>query len=95
MEISRSQLATLLAQAAELGAKKALSETGVIKPYLKKSEAYRLYGRANVERWIQEGLVTPRKDGNDSAAWRLERIELNAIAMTSNRHTYLPVEERK
>ncbi len=94
MEITRIQLAELLTEAAEMGAKKALSEAGIIKPYLKKSEAFKLYGRSTVERWIKEQLITARKDGNDSAAWRLDRIELEAVAKASNRHTYLSVVER-
>lgn len=95
MELTKQQLANLLTEAAELGALKALAAAGTIKPYLNKSEAFRLYGRANVSRWILEGLLTPRKDGNDSAAWRLDRVELEAVAKASNRHTYLSVEERK
>lgn len=94
MEISQSQLSNLLYQAAELGAKKALAEAGVIKPYLKKSEACRMYGRASIERWIQEGLLTPIKDGEASASVRLERVQVEAIARTSNRHTYLTAKER-
>lgn len=72
-------LQRFLEQAAELGAIKALIRTGQLKPYLKKSEAFRLYKRVNVERWIDERLITPRKDGDDSAAWRIDRLELEVI----------------
>ena len=68
------QLQTLLSYAAEMGAKLALSKTGHIRPYLKKSEAFKRYGRKNVEHWIGLGLITPRKDGNHSAAWRIDRM---------------------
>ena len=95
VKVTNGQLKLLLQHAAEMGAKRALSEAGLIKPYLKKSEAYRMYGKTNVERWLQEGLVTPRKDGSDSAAWRIERNEIEAVAKASNRHTYLSVDERK
>lgn len=95
MEITVGQLSELLANAAEIGAKRALSQLGVIRPYLKKSEAFKQFGRANVERWLKEGLITPRKDGVDSAAWRLDRNELESVAKTSNRHTYLSTDERK
>lgn len=94
MEISQSQLSNLLFQAAELGAKKALSEAGVIKPYMKKSEAYRMFGRASIERWIQEGLLTPIKDGDSSSTVRLDRVQVESIARTSNRHTYLTARQR-
>lgn len=73
------QLGILLRDAAEMGAKLVLSRIGKIKPYLNKSEAFRRYGRKNIERWIDQGLITPRKDGNQSAAWRIDRIEVEAI----------------
>jgi len=57
IEIELFELRRLLTDAVELGAKKALQEAGILKPYLKKSEAYRLYGRGVVDRWIEEGLI--------------------------------------
>lgn len=77
--LTNHQLGILLRDAAEMGAKLTLSKTGKIKPYLNKSEAFRRYGRKNIERWIDQGLITPRKDGNQSAAWRIDRIEVEAI----------------
>ena len=70
------QLQKLLVDASELGAILALTKIGKIKPYLKKSEAFK---RRNVENWILGGLVTPRKDGNHSAAWRIDRIEIETV----------------
>ena len=79
MEISKMQLKSMLEDAAELGGLFALIKVGKSKPYLKKSEAFRIYGRANVERWIEQGLITPRKDGYHSAAWRIDRMEVESI----------------
>ena len=79
MDISTFQLEKIIKITAELGAVIALIRTGKLKPYLKKSEAFRLYGRSNVEHWIEEGLITPRKDGGQSASWRIDRIELESI----------------
>ncbi|WP_256009437.1 hypothetical protein [Desertivirga xinjiangensis] len=79
IEISSFHLELLLQHASEMGALCALTKVGKVKPYLKKSEAFRIYGRANVELWIERGLITPRKDGSDSAAWRIDRMELEAI----------------
>ncbi|WP_199120330.1 hypothetical protein [Pedobacter sp. ASV28] len=73
------QLSMLLRDAAEMGALLALTKAGKIRPYMSKSEAFRTYGRKNIERWIDQGLITPRKDGNHSAPWRIERIEAEAI----------------
>ena len=79
MDISTFQLEKIIKITAELGAVIALIRAGKLKPYLKKSEAFRLYGRSNVEHWIEEGLITPRKDGDQSASWRIDRIELESI----------------
>lgn len=65
---------------AEIGATAALIKSGKLKPYLKKSEAFKQYGRASVEHWLETGLLKPRKDGDHSAAWRLDRIELEIIS---------------
>lgn len=83
-----------LIDAAEIGAKKALEIAGLIKPYLKLREAQRLYGTAIVNRWIKEQLLTPVKDGNRNASVRINRIELEAIAKTCNRASYLTTDER-
>ena len=69
----------LLQAGAELGAIIALIKVGKLKPYITKAEAYRLYGRKNIERWLDEGLLTPRKDGNLSAGWRIDRLEVEII----------------
>ena len=69
----------MLQTGAELGALIALIKTGQLKPYITKAEAYRLYGRKNIERWLDEGLLTPRKDGNLSAGWRIDRLEVEII----------------
>ena len=79
LQIAPHQLRFLLEQAAAMGAQLALSRAGKLRPYLKKAEAFRLYGRNDVEHWIEEGLITPRKDGDHSACWRIERMEVEAI----------------
>lgn len=79
IELADHTLILLLQKAAELGAKQTLCRTGKLKPYLSKSQAFRKYGRANIEQWIDLGLITPHKDGDHSAAWRIERIEADAI----------------
>ena len=95
LTISQTELQVMLAKAAEIGATRALAAVGSIKPYLNKQEAFKLYGRSNVNRWLKEGLITPRKDGTASANWRLDRVELETVSKASNRHTYLTTEERK
>ncbi|MBB5440628.1 hypothetical protein HDC92_004331 [Pedobacter sp. AK017] len=79
-EFSSHTLTLLIEQSAKMGAIYTQVLQGRLKPYLKKSEAFRLYGRMYVEHWVRDGLITPRKDGDHSACWRIERIELEAAA---------------
>lgn len=75
-----------LIDAAELGARKALEEVGIAKPYLKLREAQRLYGQSAVNRWIKDGLIKVVKDGNRNSSVRISRIQLETVAMVSNRN---------
>ncbi len=88
-QLSPVVIERLLKCGAELGAIKALTEAGKLKPYLKKAEAFRLYGRKQVEHWINDGLITPRKDGDHSAAWRICRLEIASIAVACELNTFL------
>lgn len=87
-------LVHLLKNAAELGASKALTESGQLQDQLTKAEAYRLYGRGNVDRWISEGLICLTTRSGEISRKCLDRKKLEAIAASSNRITYLPVAER-
>ena len=91
MEIRPPQLQLLLKETAELGAITALTKIGRIKPYLNKAQAYKRYGRKNVERWLELGLIYPIKDGANSAACRFNRIELEVLSRAINllRYTVL------
>jgi hypothetical protein len=77
-QISSHQLKIIIQEAAEIGAIQALTKVGKLKPYLKKSEAFRKYGRANIENWVAKGLLTIRKDGDHSAVWRIDRMEVES-----------------
>lgn len=81
------ELRNMLTSAAELGATKALSETGAIKPYINKSEAYRSYGRTKVDNWIKDGLITPR--GEIGKSWRIDRLEIQALAASKTVAEYI------
>ena len=78
-----------LQAAAELGALQALISTGKLKPYLKKTEAFKLYGRTKVEHWIDARLVTPRKDGDHSACWRIDRMEIEILTKAEQMSQFL------
>ena len=76
MDINDHRLAELLRHAAQVAAVSTLIRTGHLKPYITKAEAFRLFGRKNVEKWLVTGYLTPRKDGGHSAAWRIDRMEI-------------------
>lgn len=75
--------------ASAAGAIAALVGSGALPPYLKKSEAYKRFGRYRVEQWIAKGLVTALKDGNQSAAWRIDRVELETLQLALALAPYL------
>lgn len=87
-------LVHLLKNAAEQGASNALTESGQLQEQLTKAEAYRLYGRGNVDRWISEGLISPTTSKGNRSRKCLDRKTLEAVAASSNRITYLPAAER-
>lgn len=83
----------MLNAAAENAVKKFAIEMGIIKPVLSKTEAYEKFGKANVDRWIKEGLLKPHRDGNHTAKFRINRYDLELLAISSNRTTALQTED--
>jgi hypothetical protein len=81
------ELITLLKGASGEGASIALSGYELLKDQITKADAYRSYGRTNVDRWITEGLLKISKKS-------IDKTKLESVADSSNRITYLPVAER-
>lgn len=81
------ELHLLLLQAARQAAQPFVAELQ-LPPLLKQSEAHRLFGRGNVERWVAEGLIF--KDGK-----KYDRQQLETLAAGMNRLGYLTVEARQ
>jgi len=81
------QIILLLSNAVDDGTKNVLSNSGINQNKLSKSEAYRIYGRSNVDRWLRENLILISDK-------HFNRSKLEAVAASSNRATYLPVAER-
>jgi len=90
-----NQLNKMLTDASELAAEKVIIKMGLGKPFISQNQAWKVYGRRTVERWIEEGLIEPTKDGTSTSNIRLDRMQLETLSKTSNRHTYLSVAERK
>ena len=82
-----TELIDLLKNATAEGAGKVLLSSGILCDQLSKTEAYKIYGRSNVDRWLSENLI---KISNK----KIDRLKLEAIAASSNRITYLPVADR-
>ena len=97
--LEEKHLKDLLADAVEIGFKKGLMTGSVseikLKPYISKKEAYRLYGRAIVDRWIKEKLIKEIKDGDNSSTVRIDRIQIEIIAKSCNRSSFITTEERR
>jgi hypothetical protein len=75
------------------GAEKALSQCDIQQVSCTKAEAYRLFGRSDVDRWFTEGLLhLIAKNGKVSKM--IDRTQLERVAANSNRISYLMVAER-
>jgi len=85
--MERDELILLLTRSVLAGAQKALALCGTQPQAIIRSQACRVYGRSNIDRWLAEGLLVITKN-------RLDKAVLERIAQQSNRHTYLPVAER-
>jgi len=84
----------LLKEAVTAGANKALAESGQLPDTLTRAQAYRLYGRNNVDRWCKEKLIHPVARAGSGKKKFIDRLKLEAVARASNRMTYLQVAER-
>lgn len=92
--LKSKDLISLLKEAVIAGAEKALVSAGVLVDQISKAEAYRLYGRTDVDRWISENLISLTHRDQQNSKKYLDRKLLEAIASGSNRISYLPVADR-
>jgi isopenicillin N synthase-like dioxygenase len=83
-----NEITAFLTNASVKGAEDAFETLACSKKSFSKSEAYKLYGRSTVDRWLTEGLIQISNK-------KIDRQKLEAIAAKSNRISYLPVADRK
>jgi hypothetical protein len=88
-------LSLLMLNAVNTGVANAVAESRAINPLISKADAYRIYGRSNVDRWLTEQLISHLTVPGISSKKFLDRTKLDSVAASSNRHTYLPVADRK
>lgn len=87
-------LSRALAKAAEDGSMRVFEELSLVSEDISLTEAYLQHGRDAIRRWIKEGLLTPLVTPKGKRSKMLNRQQLEAVAASSNRVTYLPVRER-
>jgi hypothetical protein len=84
----------LLKDAVIGGTDEALAASGQLPDTLTRAQAFRLYGRTDIERWISEGLIHPVKQRDNSSKKFIDRLKLESVARAAGRTTDLPVSER-
>ncbi|WP_432328116.1 hypothetical protein ACRQ5D_34200 [Mucilaginibacter sp. P25] len=92
--MKQTELSRLLSMLATRSADRAVSMIGGFKATLTRADAYRLYGRSNVDRWVTEGLIQTAGTSGKSSKQIFCRTALERVAASSNRVTYTPVAER-
>lgn len=63
MQIELYQLKNIIMTASRLGATMVLTEMNPASDNLSQREAWKLYGRSRVEKWVEQGLLKPRREG--------------------------------
>ena len=86
------ELANIVKASVREGLCNAILQDNILSDLLTKTEAYKRYGRSNVDRWLKENLICCSNSGNRKV---LPRNEFDQIAASSNRMTYLTSKERK
>lgn len=92
--MKQADFSRILERSARNGSSRALGESSHNSQSIKLSEAYLRYGRDQVKRWISEGLVRFRDTTGGDRRKSLDREQLERIAASNNRSTYIPVRER-
>lgn len=85
IHIEEKHLKDIIIGAVKIGLLKGSMQKSTVKPFISKREAFRLYGERAVQRWINEGLITEIKDGEGNSKIRIDRIQIEIVASTSNR----------
>lgn len=80
--ISRIEYCNDLIDAAEVGAKKALIDSGIINPLIKKSEAEKIYKASTIKKLLKAGLISFKKEGDRNHSIYIDRLQLLAAIKT-------------
>lgn len=86
--LSMETLKKVIMTVARVTAHQVIENLQLTPKYIKYNQAYKLYGRSSVDRWIKEGLITPRFWEIDSIRGKICVSELEAIAAVEDVFTY-------
>lgn len=82
------ELRNIIMECTKIGSQQTLIEAGLTSQFLTQRKAYELYGEGRVKRWVAEGLVHRRKDGDNNSTVRYDKLELSAVSLKSNITSY-------
>ena len=86
-----TQFRALLMDVNELAYKKFAVESGTEKRFISRAKADKLYGRTNVQRWIDEDFVKPGRDKSGRQSWRIDVMELDVAAKADKRFKHINI----
>lgn len=82
------QIRAMINDAVEVAIERFSTEIGALSATVSKAQAYKMYTRTNVDRWISLGLLKGIKKGNKNSKVEFDRVELRLLAKTDNRAIY-------
>jgi hypothetical protein len=92
--MDHKELSLLLTTAAAASTARVLADGRGTGRHISKAQAYRLYGRSYVDRWMAEGLIASIPQTGKTSKNCIDTAIIEQVAARSNRNTYLPVAER-
>jgi hypothetical protein len=61
---TKREIEDLLSCASKIGYIKGLGDVGKISKYISRNRAYKVFTKARIRRWVNEGLLLPKYSGN-------------------------------
>jgi len=95
MEISPTQLSNLIHSVSTMATKQTLASLGVISNTLSLTEAYKLAGRACVDRAIREGSLKRIKKGGRTSKIKIDRADFDKWTLMNELSNYSSINQDK
>lgn len=86
--LSMETLKKVIMTVARVTAHQVIEQLQLTPKFIKLNQAYKLYGRGYVDRWIKQGLITPRFGEIENSRGRICVSELEALASVEDIFTY-------